>query len=178
ILDVVDDFGSIDIQQETQHFRLENNLVSELANLFTESQLGPREDALLCVLPPIISRLTLSSAGSALAAARKSANQHRRRDEWMQAETVLRWAWRICTEPQPSRASADRPILAHKHTERAAIALGEIYRWALQGNDTTKKFGLDGIKWLSGQKSGRSQPLTVAVDKIIDRYNGIAGKVD
>ncbi|KAH6884009.1 hypothetical protein B0T10DRAFT_369619, partial [Thelonectria olida] len=169
ILDVVDDFGSIDVQQETQHFRLENNLVSELAKLFTESQLGPRKDALLCVLPPMISRLTLSSAGSALAAARKSANQHRRRDEWMQAETLLRWAWRICREPQPSHASTDRPILADERTERAAIALGELYRWALLGN-----FGLDGLKWLSDQKFGGSQPLAMAVKEIIDRYSGIA----
>ncbi|KAH6881074.1 hypothetical protein B0T10DRAFT_376316, partial [Thelonectria olida] len=177
ILHVVDDFGRIDIQQETQQFRLENSLVSELAKLFTESQLGPREDALLCVLPPIISQLTLSSAGSALAAARKSANQHRRRDEWMQAETVLRWAWRICSEPRPSHASTDRPTFADEFTQPAAIALGELYRWAMRGDDT-KHFGSCGIKWLSDQKFGRSQPLPEAVDVIIDRYNGIAERVD
>ncbi|KAM0430881.1 hypothetical protein ACHAPT_005514 [Fusarium lateritium] len=173
ILDVVDDFGSMDIQQETQHFRLENSLVSELARLFTESRLGPREDALLCVLPPMISRLALSSTGGAVEAARKSANQHRKHDEWMQAETVLRWAWGIS---QPSHASTGRPIL-DDHTERAAIALGELYRWALLGNDT-KQFGLRGIEWLSGQKSGRSQPLPAAITEIIGRYSDIAKEVD
>ncbi|KAH7119276.1 hypothetical protein EDB81DRAFT_667416, partial [Dactylonectria macrodidyma] len=177
ILDIVDDVGSIDIQ-ETRDFRLESSFVSEIVKLFTERQLGSREDALLCVLPPMIPRLGLPSTESAVAAARRNANQHRRRDAWKQAEAVLRWALRICTEAQPSHAGADRPILAREHTERAAISLGELYRSALQGNDSTKEFGLDGIKWLSKQEPGRNPQLPVAVREIIDRYSDIAKGVD
>jgi hypothetical protein len=89
ILDIVNDTGDINIQG-TLHFRLDNSLVSEIVKLFTERQLGSKEDALLCVLSSMIRQLRLPSGESALVAARRNTNHHRRRDEWTQAETVLR----------------------------------------------------------------------------------------
>ncbi|KAJ4307754.1 hypothetical protein N0V84_012520 [Fusarium piperis] len=86
---------------------------------------------------------------------------------WEQGNGEHNWVKRRSNRPNPTDA----------HTERAAIALGELYRWALLGNDGTRQFGLDGINWLSGQKSRPSQPLPEAVMKIIDRYNYIATEV-
>ncbi|KAL7942901.1 ankyrin repeat-containing domain protein [Trichoderma barbatum] len=176
ILDIVDDVGDINIQ-ETLHFRLENTLVSEIVKLFTETQLGPKEDALLCVLPLMIPRLSLSSTESALIAAKKRATEHRRRGDWMQAETVLRWAWNICITPQldatGNNCHNNEPTLVAELAQQATVALGELYRWAMRSNDT-KKFGSDGIEWLSAQKSSSKEPLPSTVDEIIDRYKGIA----
>ncbi|KAL7789097.1 hypothetical protein V8C37DRAFT_418073 [Trichoderma ceciliae] len=175
ILDIVDDIGDINIQG-TLHLRLDSSLVSELVKLFTERQLGSKEDALLCVLPPMLPRLGMPSTESALEVAKRNANQHRRRGEWTQAETMLRWAWRICIEHQPHSGGddrqIDRPTLAEEPTKQAAIALGELYRWAMRDNNDMKEFGPRGIKWLSAQKFGRKD-----VDEIIDRYNDIAEKV-
>ncbi|UKZ83793.1 hypothetical protein TrVFT333_011606 [Trichoderma virens FT-333] len=180
MLDIVDDIGDISIQ-EPLHFRLENDLVSEIVVLFTETQLGSKEDARLCVLPPMIPRLRLSSTQSALEAAMRKANQHRRRGEWMHAETVLRWAWKICNESQPhpigDNCQSDESTVAGEQLQQAAISLGELYRWAIRSNDM-KEFGLNGITWLSNQKSSSKEPGPLAVDNIIDRYSGIAEVVE
>ncbi|KAK1240228.1 hypothetical protein MKX08_007670 [Trichoderma sp. CBMAI-0020] len=179
ILDIVNDTGDTNIQG-TPHFRLDNSLVSEIVKLFTERQLGSKGDALLCVLSPIIHQLRLPSRESALVAARRNANDHRRRNEWTQAETVLQWAWKICSEPQHHTGGDDCPIdrliLADELTQKAAIALGELYRWALRGNET-KEFGSRGIKWLSAQKSDLKEPVT-AVGEILDRYNDITKGIE
>ncbi|KAJ2902236.1 Hemopexin/matrixin conserved site [Zalerion maritima] len=175
ILKIVDDVGDINLPEEIRHFHPESSLVSEIVKLFTERQLGSREEALLCVFPPMLSRLRLlrpSSARDALEAARKFANQHRRAKEWKEADAVLQWAWGICTRSRPSaidEGESDPLILANELTEQAAIALGELYRWALVNKDNTQ-FGTDGIKWLQQQKSNQSEPTCEA----IDRYDRIA----
>lgn len=101
-------------------------------------------------------------------------NEHRKRHEWTQAEAVLRWAWGVYSNPQPhSRvgdSQGDRPVLADEPARRVASELGELYRWAMRGDDT-KQFGSRGIKWLSDQKSSRSQPLSRAITEILDRYS-------
>jgi ankyrin repeat protein len=154
--------------------------VSEIIEVFTERQLGSKEDALLCILCPIIHQLRLPSRESALVAARRNANYHRKRNEWTQAETVLRWAWRTCSEPQHHTGrddcQNDQQPLADEITQKAAIALGELYRWALRDNKT-KEFGFRGIKWLSAQKGDLKEPVT-AVGMILDRYNNIAKKIE
>ncbi|KAL7907876.1 hypothetical protein GGI35DRAFT_70455 [Trichoderma velutinum] len=180
ILKIVDDMGEISIQ-ETPHFRLESSLVFDMVKLFTETQLGSKKDALLCVLPSMIPQLRLASTESTLVAAMKNSNQHRKRGEWQQAETVLRWAWKICNESQPHPRrddyQNDGSAPADELAKRATIALGELYRWAMRGNHDTKKFGSKGIEWLSTQKFNRREPGLLAVDEIIDRYNGIAEMV-
>ncbi|UKZ58095.1 hypothetical protein TrVGV298_011960 [Trichoderma virens] len=180
MLDIVDDIGDISIQ-EPLHFRLENDLVSEIIKLFTQTQLGSKEDALLCVLPPMIPRLKLSSTGNAVGAAMTKANEHRRRGEWAHAETVLRWAWKICNESQPhpmgESCQNHESTVAGEQIQQAAISLGELYRWAIRSNDM-KEFGLSGIKWLSNQKSSSKEPGPLAVGKIIDRYSGIIEAVE
>lgn len=167
ILGIVDDIGEIEIQESHAFFCLENGLVSEIVRIFMEKRLGPRDEALLCILPPVISMISHSqarvpSAATALAAARKSANQHRRRKDWDKAQAVLRWAWGICDKSQ------------HSHTNpinEASTALGELYRWALM-DEHMRQFGTRGIEWLA--ESGRSQSLPAAATAIIERYEHIA----
>ncbi|KAJ5197895.1 uncharacterized protein N7498_007012 [Penicillium cinerascens] len=177
VLGAVDDIGSIDIQ-EADTFRLESSLVTEIVKLFTEMDLGSRQEALTCVVPLLISRLKISSAENVLAAARRNANKHRRGKRWEKAQAVLRWAWEICTRFQPSHTYTvdgdDRHLLSPKDTlaKQAAIALGELYRWALVEEDK-KKFGNDGIQWLKEQKSNQLESTCEVIDRYAEIANGI-----
>ncbi|KAJ4856500.1 ankyrin repeats (3 copies) domain-containing protein [Trichoderma breve] len=161
ILKILDDIGDIDIQ-EIPSFHLENTLVTEMVKLFTETQLGSNEDALLCILPLMIPRLRLSSTENAVVAAKRIAIKQRKAGKWAQAETMLRWAWALLHEDEP--------------TQQAAIALGELYRWAMRDNQT-KEFGLRGIEWLSCQVPSRQAPSPSAHDAIVARYNDVAKRV-
>ncbi|PON24118.1 hypothetical protein TGAM01_v207129 [Trichoderma gamsii] len=177
IFDTMDAVEDIDIQ-ETPHVHLESKLVSEMIQLFTDARLGSREDALLCVLPPIISRLKIPSTESVLATAKRKANEHRRRGEWIKAEVMLKWAWDICIKSQSQpQTNEDNP---QHHTDnlvqQAAIALGELYRWAMTISDMNK-FSSDGINWLLARKS-HEQGISVAVGEIIDRYIDIQNRVN
>ncbi|KAL6788552.1 ankyrin repeat-containing domain protein [Trichoderma sp. SZMC 28012] len=179
IFKITDDIGDINIQ-ETPHFRLDSGLVTEMIKLFVEAQLGSNEDALLCILPTMLPRLRLSYTENAVIAAKGMANQHRRAGEWMQAETVLRWAWELCNKSQPHTSKDgcqnDQSIHADEPIQQAAIALGELYRWAMRDNET-KEFGLRGIEWLSCQVPSRQGPSPSAHEAIIARYNDIAKKI-
>lgn len=65
ILEILDDIGVVDSQEANEPYLVERSLVSQVVELFTETKLGSRQDALLCILPPIISpvrRTPLSSA--------------------------------------------------------------------------------------------------------------------
>ncbi|KAI1398610.1 hypothetical protein F4819DRAFT_21440 [Hypoxylon fuscum] len=164
ILDMTHNLDSIDIEEDRQGFRLGNTVVTEMVKSFTESELGSRREALLCVLPPMIARLQLPSAEVILQAARRRANENRTHKQWKGAESVLRWAWEICTASHNKGENA-----VEDHTSQAAIALGELYRWALMDENTTH-FGINGINWLLGQKN---KCQSEACHKVIDRYDAI-----
>jgi ankyrin repeat protein len=176
ILDIVDDVGPVDLQ-ETEPFRLQNSLVTEVVTLFAEMQLGTRQEALLCVVPLMISHLKTPSPASVLAAAGKSASKQRRSNEWKKAEEMLRWVWRICIQSQSSLADTPDEDGNHQRAsnytlaELATIALGELYRWALVDKRT---FGMDGISWLEKQKSSHS----VSICEVIDRYVAVANGLE
>ncbi|KAM0550207.1 hypothetical protein ACHAPJ_009055 [Fusarium lateritium] len=177
ILGIVDYVGDIEVGTDARHLPLASKLASELVTIFVEKGLGSREDALLCIAPLVISPLKISRTEDSLAMARKSAGQLRQQGDWAQAERVLRGVWKTCTEGQSINATASEFSLTVKNTKRTAIALGELYRWALRGDDKTKRFGLDGIKWLSEQKSGVSLRTSDSVKSVIDRYTDVARTV-
>lgn len=158
------ELGDIVIEQDRRGFRLDNSFVAELTKSFTESRLGSRTEALLCILPSVIARLQLPSAKSCLEAASNTAKEHRKRKEWKDAELVLKWAWEICRNSEPQGGEE----LTEDYTSRAAIALGELYRWALM-DETARNFGSNGISWLLGQK----EFLSEACCEVIDRYDTI-----
>ncbi|KAG5749686.1 hypothetical protein H9Q70_007631 [Fusarium xylarioides] len=173
ILGIVDYFSNPVIGKHTQDLPLASKMASELVTAFVESGLGTREDALLCISPLLISPLTISVTETDLADARKSADHLRKQGEWMQAERVLRWAWRTCINHQSFDAGADDSPEA-KNTERTAIALGELYRWALLDDTKTEGFGMRGIRWLLQQKSRLGSQLLSSVEGVIDRYAYVA----
>jgi hypothetical protein len=55
-----------------------------------------------------------------------------------------------------------------------AIALGELYRWALIDDAKTEGLGMRGIQWLPEQKSDLSSQLLSSVEEAINRYIHIA----
>ncbi|KAJ5211208.1 hypothetical protein N7491_011028 [Penicillium cf. griseofulvum] len=134
ILHIVDDFGPVHIIEEAELIRLENSLVSEIVAIFTDMRLGSKLEALLCVMPLMLPQLKIPPAASALAAARKSANQHRKRKDWKKAENVLQWAWGICKRPRHSGTREidedkdHRPGSEETLAEQSIIALCELYR--------------------------------------------------
>ncbi|KAF4419069.1 ankyrin repeat-containing domain-containing [Fusarium acutatum] len=174
ILGIFDYFSNAVITTDTQDLPLASKLASELVTAFVESGLGTREDALLCISPLLISPLTISVTENGLANAQKSADYLRKQGEWMQAESVLRRAWRACTEDQSFGTGADATSLAAKNTERVAIALGELYRWALLDDTEKEGFGMRGIRWLSQQKPPLGSEHLTCVEKVIDRYIYVA----
>ncbi|KAM0523345.1 hypothetical protein ACHAPE_001841 [Trichoderma viride] len=179
IFDTVDAAEDIGIQEDP-YVRLESNLVSEIIRLFNEARLGSREDALLCILPPMISRLKMPSAENVLVTAKRRANEYRGRGQWIKAEALLRWAWEICSKSQSHGGNEfenHESASADELAQQAAVALGELYRWAMSASDM-KKFSSDGLKWLAAQKSSRGQGISSAVGKIIDRYLNIEKRVN
>ncbi|KAJ6127761.1 hypothetical protein N7471_008978 [Penicillium samsonianum] len=177
ILDIVDNFGDIHIK-DAESIRLENGLVSEIVTLFTEMRLGSKLEALLCVMPLVLPQLEMPSAASALAAARKNANQHRERKDWKKAERVLQWAWNICRQPQHSythvidKDEDHGPGSEGTLAKQATIALCELYRWALI-EESSRAFGKDGISRLDKQKCDQS----VSAREVINRYFNIANTI-
>ena len=87
--EIVEDVGEIEVE-EGQQLHLTNNLVLEIADIFVRSQLGSRNDAILCAALPVISWLRSPAASIILTAATKRGNQLRRQGEWQQAEATLR----------------------------------------------------------------------------------------
>ncbi|KXG46471.1 uncharacterized protein PGRI_053270 [Penicillium griseofulvum] len=175
ILDIVDSCGDVYVE-EGESIRLENGLVSEIVALFTEMQLGSKLEAQLCVIPLLLPRLGVPSAASALAAAKDSANHHRKRKNWVKAEKVLQWAWNICRRSQNSythvidEGEDNRPGSEDKLVKQATIDLCELYRWALI-EKTSRTFGIYGICWLH-EKCGQS----VSEREVIDRYFLVANE--
>ncbi|KAK1243820.1 hypothetical protein MKX08_001958 [Trichoderma sp. CBMAI-0020] len=175
IFNTMDTVEDVDIQ-ETPYVYLESKLVSEIIQLFIDTRLGSREDALLCVLPPIISQLKMPSTETILATAKRRANEHRKRGEWIKSEAMLKWAWNICIKSQPQAGENDSHNSTDELVQRAAIALGELYRWAMTISDM-RKFSSDGIKWLSARKTC-GHTISAAVGRIIDRYSDIENRVN
>ncbi|KAH3055681.1 hypothetical protein KXW16_006644, partial [Aspergillus fumigatus] len=165
ILDIADDVGGIEIL-EVPHFRLNNMLVTEVAEIFVGNDLGTGNNALLCILPAILGRLQVSSSGAALAAAKNSAQQHRRHQNWSKAEKVLKWAWSV-SKKSPKDTKGD----CGGQQKTAIIALGELYRWALQ-NVEAGSFGSDGIQWLQSQTSRQADPDSEC-QEVATRYREI-----
>ncbi|KAJ5864173.1 uncharacterized protein N7529_006089 [Penicillium soppii] len=177
ILDIVDNFGPVHVE-ENESITLENSLVSEIVTLFTEMRLGSKLEALLCVVPLVLPRLEMPSAASALAAAKRSPDQHRERKNWKKAEKVLQWAWNICRQHQHSCTNVidenedHGPSSEETLAKQATIALCELYRWALI-EEASREFGKNGISRLEERKCDQS----VSAREVIDRYFLVANEI-
>ncbi|KAL0764699.1 hypothetical protein CaCOL14_012789 [Colletotrichum acutatum] len=56
-LEILDEVGIVDSEEDSESLLVEIGLVSELVEIFIRSGLGSREDAILCVLPAIMGHL-------------------------------------------------------------------------------------------------------------------------
>jgi len=57
------DISNVATREESHGFRLANSLVSEIAELFTKCQVVSRDEAFLCILPPVMTRLRSPAKG-------------------------------------------------------------------------------------------------------------------
>ncbi|KAL4905643.1 ankyrin repeat-containing domain protein [Aspergillus multicolor] len=145
ILKVFQDIGTVDIvQKETGSFYLRNLLVTLLAKMFTDNQLGSESDVFLCMLTALVPRMKGSPLQCAVDAASKSAAHHKQQGEFGEAESVLKWAL-----SQLGRG---------EKAGRYPTALGELYREALRKPET-RQFGLDGIGWLHLRITGDTRGI-------------------
>ncbi|KAF6826344.1 ankyrin repeat domain-containing protein 28 [Colletotrichum plurivorum] len=56
VLEATLDIGHVDVDESSEELRIRSRLVSELVSGITETELTSRDDALLCVLPQIVSK--------------------------------------------------------------------------------------------------------------------------
>jgi hypothetical protein len=92
ILALEKDSSNIEIGADQQHLARESKLISDLASIFVDEGLGSKKNALFCISPSVMSPFHISKTKEALTSARKTADQLRKKHEWLQAETLLRLA--------------------------------------------------------------------------------------
>ncbi|OCL13603.1 hypothetical protein AOQ84DRAFT_372031 [Glonium stellatum] len=184
IIGLVEDIGSIEIQKEYRNFRLANSLVSEIVEVFTETQLGSKGDAMLCVLPSIISQFKSPLAKGASVAAKNNARQHRTRGGWKQAEMVLKWAREVCIQFLSSKVEATNEGQSKQETftktlaEQFATALGELYWFAFLNRNVyasqPEDFVCSGMKWLIDEERRRSSSISDTIFRYCIITNQVA----
>lgn len=176
ILEMVETIGAVNIQ-EAETFRLENPLVTDIVKLFTEMRLGTGQEALVCIIPSVIPHLEAPSSSKVLKTATKFTSDEKGID-FKKAESVLQWAWGICTGPIHSCTAAPEVDEHHELAKQATILLGELYRWALmKDSSTTTIFAQRGISWLEGKKAEKSVSTCQDTCDIIDRYVAISKQI-
>ena len=164
ILSIALNIGNFDVKEEGDNVWLNSNLASEIINLFVAQDLGSSEDAVFCVVPPMMTACQESKSFvvTMVEAAKDSGTKHRKDGEWKRAESVLKWALEVCI--RPSATQWDDSNLAEGQPVQAAVALCELYRWALRERGW-KQFGINGIAALSNQEGFHED-----VQKVIARY--------
>lgn len=169
MLDLVNSFDSAGLKQEAGKLYSQDSLLSQTVAAFVDSGIGDKRDALVCMLPPMVSHLGPSSIGDVVQRSKNSAIEYRKRQLWGEAQEVLRRVWDIC---KTSQYSGNDYRLAD-----IAIALGELYRVAIM-EKSREQFGFSGMKWLERQKFElqSTEPLP-EMENAINRYVYIADRV-
>ncbi|KAF2997730.1 hypothetical protein E8E14_002132 [Neopestalotiopsis sp. 37M] len=169
MLDFVHGFDRTRLKNETGELFSPDSIFSQTVAAFVDSGIGERRDALLCLLPPMVSHLDPPSTEDMIRTFKSSAIECQKQQSWGQAEEKLRRVWEFCKRSQHSEK-------VH-HLTDIAIAFGELYREALMKNPRDT-FVIDGIKWLNRQKSELLTTDSLAdVENIINRYVYIADRV-
>jgi ankyrin repeat protein len=164
-----DEIGDIVPTEDAGQIRLNSAKISAAADAFTESGLGPRSDALFCIIPALRTHLRCPRGQAIIPALISVAMKYWEKEKCL-SETLLQWA-KGCSE-----------LGSIKFDERKAfIATAELYRWAFVNTPDyeRRRFGYKGIKWLlqSYQDNTRSGQEDSAVKEILDRYRDIARQV-
>lgn len=169
MLDFVKSFDSAGLKQESEKLYSNDSLLSQTVAAFVDNGIGDKRDALICMLPPMVSHLGPSSTEDVVQRSKNSAIEYQKRQLWGEAQEVLRRVWDICKTSQHSEKS-------HRLAD-IAIALGELYRGAIM-EKAREKFGIDGINWLNRQKSElQENPSLSKVENAINRYVYVADQM-
>jgi ankyrin repeat protein len=137
---------------------LTNDLLSRLADCFTESGLGSRQDAYLIIIPALRYLSKLPSARDALPDIYSHAGKHRKAGDFHEAEKSLKFAWEIALGTHNEHQE-------NTGLDTAMLELGELYRYALFSKDSSQQeFGRKGIFWM------QRQPQFASVAEVTNRY--------
>lgn len=143
-------------------FVLINTNLDRIATAFVDSGLGSREDAYMCIIPPLRAFSKLPRAHAAFHSARNTATGLKRDRNWERAERLLAWIRNSCSGPG---GAGD--------VEGVERDLGELYRAAMRSKEIySVKFGFEGVLSLC-RKRGRNthEPR---INAILSRYGWIA----
>ncbi|EEP82277.1 predicted protein [Uncinocarpus reesii 1704] len=144
ILQSIEDIGGKTEVKQSQSLCFTNSNISRIQASFTESGLGPIEDAFTCIMPAIRNQGKLPTAVGNLPAVRSTAESYLAQENWEEAEKLLRWA-----SPHihaPDNGSEEGIGLSSTINQQRLLTLDlcECYRKALT-SATAPDFGWKGI---------------------------------
>ncbi|KAJ6438354.1 ankyrin repeat domain-containing protein 28 [Purpureocillium lavendulum] len=177
--------------------QMQNPDVSTMVKAFVDNGLGTDTEAMMSIVPALRDRIR-PRREDIYASILEGADMHRKAGEWDRSQALLRWA---CHEYTQTRGQ-DREM----STEDSGTAFtrilqktGELYRWSLAGNPSSKRreFGLGGIKWMvesygsasslnwidSSKMQGdggheRAEAYGREIVEIVDRYKSLAEAIE
>lgn len=154
--------------------RRESPTVSALAGAFVDGGLGSHADALLCVVPALRRHLPSPTPQDIALAAVRQAEIYHGREQWEEAERLLRWACQRYVLP-PEKSEHIRIPSGDSLGGTVLCVLGELYCKALArpAGKGRQEFGVNGIKWMTSTFNDMSEHDS-ELRKILQCYQDIA----
>ncbi|KAJ4862145.1 ankyrin repeats (3 copies) domain-containing protein [Trichoderma breve] len=153
----------ISVSESGGNLRLENPVISALAECFIDNDLGTHSDAISCLIPSLRSEIPPYQE-KVLSALTPVASNYRRDDEWSSAEVVLSWACQYHLKSKPADRDETSDFMV------ALRELGELYRWSLaqMQHSVRQEFGTRGIEQLAS-KFGTANPIVALYSTVAKR---------
>ncbi|KAK2786451.1 hypothetical protein FQN53_006607 [Emmonsiellopsis sp. PD_33] len=145
ILHAIKDIGGRTTVKESKSLCFTNSNISRIQEAFTESGLGPVEDAFTCIIPALRNQGKLPSPVGSLPAVRATAESHVLHERWEDAARLLRWAFPPATGPSNynnNEIGQNDPV---NQQRLLTLALCECYRKAIISTTYPMEFGWKGI---------------------------------
>ncbi|KAK2793569.1 hypothetical protein FQN52_001155 [Onygenales sp. PD_12] len=145
ILHAIKDIGGRTTVKESKSLCFTNSNISRIQEAFTESGLGPVEDAFTCIIPALRNQGKLPSPVGNLPAVRATAESHVLHERWEDAARLLRWAFPHATGPSNynnNEIGQNDPV---NQQRLLTLALCECYRKAIISTTYPVEFGWKGI---------------------------------
>ncbi|CEJ93255.1 hypothetical protein VHEMI08860 [[Torrubiella] hemipterigena] len=167
----------IDAMENGGEVLLKSETVTILTRAFTANGLGTHAEALLSIIPTLLSIIPelpvdLGSAAEdkLLSTCIAKAGAYRRQKAWTRAERLLRWMCERYSTPDGGK-STSAIASGNVLLEKAVYATGELYRWSLREEASTgimkgKGFGMDGIEWMAKKMTSSHQ----TIERILRNY--------
>ncbi|KAK6363683.1 hypothetical protein TWF730_001103 [Orbilia blumenaviensis] len=138
-------------QEDT--FLLQNTIVEAIADGFSSSGIGTREEAYMCIFPALYKTGKMPSVDSVLPTIITRAETYRTQGKWSKAFELLEWlCYDTCPNLSISTSTSSDPDTKATETptarkSRAQIALGDLCHVAIQeDDDDTIRLGFESIR--------------------------------